>query len=92
MQPDSSRIYSCKQCATKVRGREQLQPHLHWHYISDENVDDYFSEVEEETAAPPPDATQIEMPPRRKSEPSYGVLLGCVAILGLLAIAYFLSN
>lgn len=93
MQSVSSNVYRCKQCATKVRGREQLQPHLHWHYITDTNVDAYFSEVDETAHASETGPSPSEEPAvRRKSEPSYGVLVGSAAILALLGIAYYFSN
>ena len=93
METDSSSIYRCRRCATKVHGRDQLQPHLHWHNISDKNVDAYFTVVEETADATQPANAEIaDVAPPRKSEPSYGVLVGCVAILALLGIAYYLSN
>jgi hypothetical protein len=92
MQTESLRIYRCKQCPATFRRRDELQPHLHWHHITDRSVDLYFIDENEslDTAAAL-GVTRPDRPPR-KSEPSFAVLGVCIAILAVLGVAYYVAN
>ena len=93
MQTDSSAIYRCKQCSASFQRRDQLQPHLHWHHITDPNIDRYFAtEVGVDSETPPATAAQSVETLPRKREPSLAVLAACIAILGVLGLAAYLSN
>lgn len=93
MESNLSYVYRCKKCATVIRDRRDLQHHLHWHYISDTDLDAYFSqEAGTEPSGPATVSTQPPDAPPRRSKPSYGVLWGCLAILAALGVAYYVSN
>jgi hypothetical protein len=93
MQSDSLTVYRCKQCAASFRRRDELQPHLYWHHITDKQVDLYFVHgIESHDAAAASVAAAPVDAPARKSEPSFAVLGVCLAILGGLGLAYYLAN
>ena len=91
MQLESSKIYRCKQCPATFKHRDQLQPHLHWHHITDKNVDLYFVDANES-----PDPAAVNQgaadAPIRTGEPSFAVLGICLALLAALGIAYYVAN
>ena len=56
-------VFKCNECHRTFKRREELKPHLHWHKITDKDVDKYFTE--EADAEPEPPAPQT---PKQGSE------------------------
>jgi hypothetical protein len=91
MQTESLKIYRCKQCPATFRRRDELQPHLYWHHITDKNVDLYFVDTNEVPEPATVSQSTTNAAPR-DSKPSFAVLGVCLAILAALGIAYYIAN
>lgn len=87
-------IYRCKMCSTPVRQPDLRQSHLHWHGITDKNVDAHFVKVEEvESGSPPPGSAGTDAGSgARKSGPSLGVLVVSLGLLAVMGVVYVMTK
>ena len=83
-------VYRCKQCSATVRQADQRQAHLHWHGVSDKNVDARFDEVEEELTVVAAGASQASA--AKKSGPSVAALIISLGVLAVIGVMYVMAK
>jgi len=80
-------VYRCKRCNLSIPRQEELRRHLHWHQITDKDVDKYFTEEQQDDVPTPATVPDVNAGKRTGVGAKMYVVAAIAVIAIILAIA-----